>query len=224
MSVHLQRELEDLRGSLLSLSGMVEESLARAVRALKNSDPVLSQEVIDHDQVVDSIEVELEEKCLKILALYQPVAVDLRFVIATLKINNDLERVADLAVNIAERARYLSGKDPIEVPFDFDSMAKKTRKMLKQSLDSVVKMDAHLAEEVCKLDEEVDDMNRQMYKTVYAEVKKNPNKVKQLIHYLSVSRNLERIADYATNICEDVIYMTEGSIVRHLPDSHNPDF
>lgn len=218
MSVHLQRELEELRRSLLSLSGMVEESVARAVRALKNNDPVLAQEVIDHDHVIDSMEVKLEEKCLKILALHQPVAVDLRFVIATLKMNNDLERVADLSVNIAERAKYLSGKDPIEVPFDFTSMAEKTRKMLKKSLDAVVKMDPHLAEEVCKSDGEVDDINRRMYKQVYAGVKKNPEKVKELIHYLSVSRHLERIADYATNICEDVIYMTEGNIVRHQPE------
>ena len=217
MSANLQKELEDLKGSLLSLGGIVEESVARAIRALKNNDPVLAQEVIDYDQVVDSTEVELEEKCLKILALHHPVAVDLRFVIATLKINNDLERVADLSVHIAERAKYLSQGDLLKVPFDFSAMAEKTREMLKKSLDSVVKMDPSLAEEVCQSDGEVDDMNRQMYKQVYIEIQRNPEKVKELIHYLSVSRHLERIADYATNICEDVIYMAEGSIVRHQP-------
>lgn len=220
MGQHLQKELEELKESLTALSGLVEDSVQKAVLALRNLDVELAEKVIEADHYVDLREVEVEEECLKILALHQPVAVDLRFVIATLKINNDLERVGDLSVNIAERTKYLSQKAPVEIPFDFDTMAGKTRSMLKKALESMVKMDAKMAEEVCHEDQEVDEINRLMYKQVYREVKKRPDHVKQLIHYLSVSRHLERIADYATNIAEDVIYMIEGTIVRHHPEDY----
>ena len=135
MSIHLQKELEELKSNILYLSGLVEESVSKSVQSLKNKDKELASEVIQNDHQIDLHEVKVEEDCIKILALHHPVAVDLRFVIACLKINNDLERVADLSVNIAERTRYLARKPPIEVPFDFESMADKTRSMLKKSLD-----------------------------------------------------------------------------------------
>lgn len=218
MAVHLQKELETLKKELLALGGMVEQTVAQAVRALKDLDTKLAKEVIDYDHQVDLKEIEVEEECLKILALHQPVAVDLRFVVSALKINNDLERVGDLAVNIAERVVFLSNEARVEIPFDYDKMVEKTRAMLKKSLDAVVRLDHKLADEVCREDDVVDKINREMYATVYNEIRKNPQNVEALIHYLSVSRHLERIADYATNIAEDVIYMIDGSIVRHSPE------
>lgn len=220
MAAHLQKEIEDLKKKLLYLGGMVEEAVSRAVLALRNKDVQLAKEIMEYDSKIDLKEVEVEEECLKILALHQPVAIDLRFVIAALKINNDLERVGDLAVNIAERVSFLEKQPPVEIPFDFETMVSKTRAMLKKSLDSMVQFDVKVAEQVCHDDSEVDEINRQMYAQVYKEIKRKPEHVEALIHYLSVSRHLERIADYATNISEDVIYMIEGTIVRHNPEEY----
>src|SRR5271154_1827477 len=141
MALHMHREIEKLKTMLLSLGADVEENVYKAVRALDERDGSVAEQVINADGQVDRFEVYLEEECLKILALHQPVAIDLRFVIAVLKINNDLERIGDLAVNIAERAKFLATKDPLDVPFDFLSMAEKTRAMLKRALDALVNMD-----------------------------------------------------------------------------------
>jgi phosphate transport system protein len=180
----------------------------------------MAQSVIESDVDVDSEEVEIEEECLKLLALYQPVAVDLRFIVAVLKINNDLERIGDLAVNIAQRSLTLASQQPIEIGFDLSGMAEKARGMLRKSLDSLVKMDTSLAREVCAEDEEVDEMNRRMYDLVKKQVVKAPDRVQCLLQLLLVSRNLERIADLSTNIAEDVIYMVDGVIVRHRVDQY----
>ncbi|RLA62764.1 MAG: phosphate transport system regulatory protein PhoU [Epsilonproteobacteria bacterium] len=218
MAKHLQNELEKLKRKLITLSSVIEESVVKSVRSVGNKDFDLAQEVIDHDHTIDLIEVEVEEECLKILALYQPVAVDLRYVIAVLKINNDLERIGDLAVNIAEQSIYMGKQRNIKIPFDFDSMSQKTLAMLKKALDSLVQFDTSLAHQTCLDDDEVDAINREMYGKVYAGIKKDPNHVECFIRYLSISRHLERIADYATNIAEDVIYMIDGTIVRHKPE------
>jgi phosphate transport system protein len=167
--------------------------------------------------------VYLEEECLKILALHQPVAIDLRFVIAVLKINNDLERIGDLAVNIAERALFLTSQKPVDIPFDFMGMSEKTKIMLKMSLDALVNMDAKMAHDVCALDDGVDAINRRMYQQVQEGILENPEQIGSLIHCLSTSRHLERIADHATNIAEDVIYMVAGEIVRHKAEDFRPD-
>jgi phosphate transport system protein len=166
------------------------------------------------------MEVEVEESCLKILALYQPVAIDLRFIIAVLKINNDLERVGDLAVNIAERAIFLATQPEVNVELDFTTMAVKTQEMLKKSLDALVNLNAGLAREVCACDDEIDAINRQMYLTVQDAMNTHPDQIEPLTHLLSASRHLERIADHATNIAEDVIYMIEGEIVRHKTEEY----
>lgn len=217
MARHLENELDALKRKLLALSAIVEETVGRAVKALQSRDEKLGQQVVEADNEIDLIEVDLEEDCLKILALHQPVAIDLRVVIAALKINNDLERVGDLAVNIAQRAIALSQLKPVEVPFDFDTMARKTRAMLRQALDSLIDMDARSAHEVCRLDDEIDEMNRDMYGKVFARIRQNVGDLEAMILYHSAARHLERIADYATNIAEDVIYMIEGTIVRHKP-------
>jgi phosphate transport system protein len=220
MSIHLIKEIEKIKKMILALSAMVEESVQRAVKSLDMRDAALAQRVIDHDLDIDKKEVDVEEDCLKILALHQPVAIDLRLIIAVLKINNDLERIGDLAVNIAERSLFLAGQDRLPMRFNFVRMGEKAQTMLRKSLDSLVNLDPDLAREVCAADDEVDAMNREAYLQVQASIRRHPDKMEALIHLLSVSRHLERIADHATNIAEDVIYMCEGTIVRH----HSEDY
>jgi phosphate transport system protein len=220
MTVHMQKEIEDLKSNLLTLCAAVEKSLCLSVQSVKDRDAALARNVIDEDVHIDQMEVDLEEECLKILALHQPVAIDLRFIITSLKINNDLERIGDLAVNIAERSEFLAGREPINVPFDFDAMAEKTQWMVTESLDSLVDMDCKRAYQVCAADDEVDALNRKMYKQVEASIVAHPGWAQGLLHLLSISRHLERVADHATNIAEDVIYMVEGRIVRHKAEDY----
>ncbi len=212
---HLQREIEAIKRKLLALCAIVEKNVVMATKAIAEQDAALAQAVIAEDERIDRMEVELEEDCLKILALYQPVAVDLRAIVAVLKINNDLERIGDLTVNVAERAHYLAARPALPKPFDFDLMAGKVRAMLTKAVDAFVEGQGHAAHEVCKADDEVDAINRAMYKSVEAMLGEPDADVNTLIHLLSVSRDLERIADHATNIAEDVIYMISGEIVRH---------
>jgi phosphate transport system protein len=215
MTRHLQREIEALKKNLLLLCGLVEESVFTAVRASQEANSTLAQEVIEGDRAIDLREIEIEEECLKILALHQPVAVDLRFIVVALKINNDMERIGDLAVNIADRALALALlKDP-RLPVDLLSMTVNAQKMLKQALDALVNLDVRLASNVLLADKEIDRVHRAMHEYTYNQIKKNPADVEKSLLVLSVSRNLERIADLATNIAEDVIYMIEGDIVRH---------
>lgn len=222
MAGHFIKEIEKLKTQILELSAVVEEDLRRAVRSIEERDASLAEKVIEADSQIDRQEVDVEEECLKILTLYQPVATDLRFVIAVLKINNDLERIGDLAVNIAERAIFLSTMPPSLVPLDFARMMEKVQEMVKKSLDSLVRLDAALAREVCADDDVVDDLNREMYELIKEGIRRNPTKdnINVMIHLLSVSRHLERIADHATNIAEDLIYMIEGEIVRHRTEDY----
>ena len=222
MTEHMQREIDKLKKRLLSLCWIVEERFRQAVKSIEKRDADLARRVIEADAEIDQIEVHVEEECLKILALHQPVAIDLRFIITALKINNDLERVGDLAVNIAERSQFLAAQPKIDVPFDFASMAEKTQSMLRRSLEALVNMDCKLAHKVCAADDEVDEMNRQMYLIVQDAICAHPQQASSLIHLLSVSRHLERIADSATNIAEDVIYMVEGKIIRHRAEHYKP--
>lgn len=218
MANHLRAELDKLKNELLDLSTQVHGALNKAVLSVKNLNQNMAREVIDQDSAIDHAEVEVEEECLKILALHQPVATDLRFVVASLKINSDLERIGDLAVNISERTIYLGKAPPVKVPFDFGKMSEKVSQMLKRAIDAFINQDVKLAHTIWQADDEVDQINSEMYDVVYAEIRRSPNDVESLIHYLSISRHLERIGDYATNICEDVIYMVEGRIVRHNPE------
>lgn len=218
MSKHLQHEVEKIKTKIIALTVKVEDLVRKAVKSVAERDVVLARGIVDGDEATDIAEVEIEEDCLKILALHQPVATDLRFIIAVMKINNDIERVGDLAVNIAERTLFLCDDDPIRIPFDFEEMSKKALWMLSGSLEALMQQDAKLAREVRASDDEVDELHRKMYATLSAAVRANPNHIDRLISYLTVSRHLERIADYATNIAEDVIYMIEGQIVRHKPN------
>jgi len=215
MTRHLDREINNLKNKLLSLCTIVEESVFKAVDAVKKGDVALAKEVAEGDSVINTKEVEVEEDCLKILALYQPVALDLRLVVAALKMNNDLERIGDLATNIAFRSIALSSQPLGNIPFDLNEMSELTRRMLRMSLDSLIQMNADTAREVCSSDKEVDEIYRTTYKKVNEGILRDLSQADKLLNLLSVSRNLERIADLATNIAEDVIYMIEGDIVRH---------
>jgi phosphate transport system protein len=220
MSHHLQKEIERLKELMLKLCADVEKMVSLSTRSVIERDAEMANRVIAEDIKIDNMEVDVEEDCLKILALHQPVAIDLRIIIAVLKINNDLERIGDLAVNIAERSAFLATQKPYPDEFDFASMAEIVSHMLKKSVDALVKMDVELASEVCTQDDKVDRKNRDMYKLVEAKIKEGYKDVTGLIHLLSVSRHLERIADHATNIAEDVIYMIRGDIVRHSTEDY----
>ncbi len=215
MEVHLHREIDRLKRKILSLGAEVENSLSKSVRALKEWDTGLARSVVEYDSEINRIEVEIEEECLKILALHQPVAIDLRFVVAVLKINNDLERIGDLAANIASRALYISSKERVEIPEKLITIVNMAESMLKRSLDALVNLNTDLAREVIVDDDIIDDLHVRMYDYIQESIKSEPELVDCLISLLSVSRNLERISDLVTNIAEDVIYMVDGEVVRH---------
>jgi len=216
MSVHLQREIEHIKKQVFSLCAVVEDQVQMAVRAVLEGDRAIAEGVWHRDSDVDDQEVVIEEECLKILALHQPVAIDLRLIVASLKMNNDLERIGDEAVTIARQAASLSAeKDAVEIPFDLPGMWSKTQAMLRDSLDALVNMDVNLAADVCKRDDEVDQIKRDFRFHAEELMRKDPERVRVLLKLMAVSRALERIADLATNIAEDVIYMVRGKIVRH---------
>jgi phosphate transport system protein len=216
MTKQYQQQIDKLKDRILYLSGMVEENLLAAVKAITSGDMAMARKVATTDDEIDRFEVEVEEECLKILALYQPVAIDLRFVIAVIKINNDLERIGDLAVNIAQRALTILQREArIVAPWDLPDMVQKTVAMVRRSLDALVEMNSAVGLEVCQMDDIIDRHHRDAFRAIEAKIKEDPDSTELLICLLGVSRNLERIADHATNIAEDVIYMVDGEIVRH---------
>ncbi len=222
MSKHLERDLRSLEKKLLLISARVEDMIKKACRALRERRSDLAREVIDSDDAVDALEVEIEEDCLKILALHQPVAVDLRRTATVLKINNDLERIADLAANIAERGARLIVFSDFAIPESMEKMAEKAVKMVHAALDSFVKMDADAARQVRGLDDAIDDMNVQAIAELCRVMQHDSSTVEPALHCFSASRQIERIADHATNIAEDVIYLVEGEIARHKHDDLSP--
>jgi phosphate transport system protein len=221
MPRHLQKEIENLKKMLLTMGSVIEDMVYLATKSITTRDARMAQQIITRDLEVDEMEVDIEEECLKILALHQPVAIDLRFIIAVLKINSDLERVGDLAVNIAERSLYLTAQDDICLYFDITKMADKVESMLSRSIDSLVNLDVRLAHRVRADDDVVDTYNREMYVKVKEAIIQHPEAVNCLIHVLSVGRHLERVADHATNIAEDVVYLVDAEIVRHTPEDFN---
>lgn len=218
MSRHLQKDIEALKEKIIEMGGFVEDRVYQATMSIINRDNALAQAVINGDSEIDTIEVSIEEECMKLLALYQPVAVDLRFIIAVMKINNDLERVGDLAVNIAERSAFLATQEPIEFPFDLRAMAGKAEEMLSRSIDALVNLDVKEAYRIRSEDDQVDAYNREMYARIKDDLLKQPGNINALLHAVSIGRHLERIADHATNIAEEVIYLVEARIVRHKPE------
>ncbi len=216
MSLHLSKEINKLKKMMSEECSLVEESMKKAVYSVVHHDLEVAQEVIKNDNIIDDMEIELEEECLKILALHQPVAIDLRYVIACMKMNNDLERIGDLSANIAKNVKYMDEDYNVELEKKcLSEMMDKTQIMLKSSLDALFDMNIELAQKVCNSDDEVDDLNASNHIRITKGIKKNPNKTEYFLRLLGVSRSIERIADYATNIAEDIIYMVNGNIVRH---------
>jgi phosphate transport system protein len=215
MARHFQKELEKVKKMILSLGAMVEERVRQSWKAIETIDPAIARQIVKTDHEIDEMEVEIEEECLKIMALHQPVAIDLRFLIAVIKINNDLERIADEAVNIAERITTLDKYRTEKFFFDYGPMAAEVEEMLKLSLDALVNMDVDLAFKVVTMDDEVDEIHHQAYHLIRDEMKAHPDSLIFLMNYYLISRHLERIADHATNVAEEVIYLIEGEIIRH---------
>jgi len=215
MTKHIERQIDGLKEKILRVGTLVEEAISKAITALINKDTALAQRVIASDEEIDRMEVEVEEECLKILALYQPVAADLRFVVAVLKINNDLERMGDLARNIAKRVAQLARAEPVDLPPEIRTMASLTQEMVKHCLDAVVNADPALARQVREEDDAVDEARMQIRQKILRGIKSSPERVESLLRINSVSKHIERLADMATSIAEDVIYMVEGEIVRH---------
>lgn len=212
---HLQRDLEALKRSILDMGSLVEAAVASAVDALLEGDRALAETVVRGDGEIDEREINVEEDCLKILALHQPVAVDLRFIVAVLKVNNDLERMGDLAQTLAKRAISLPDEDRDALPPALPDMTRRVRAMVSASLDSMVAMDARAARAVLRDDEAVDALHKQVYTAVQERMAVESNRVRAHVSVLSISRCLERIADLSTNIAEDVIFTVEGEVVRH---------
>lgn len=216
MSLHLQRDLDKIKKEILKLGDLVETSINNAILALNNREYSYAEEVFKQEEVINEMEVKIEEDCLKILALYQPVAVDLRFIVVVLKVNNDLERMGDCAKNVCKRAGELMQEEPLStLPEFINDLPDLVRTMVRNSLDSLVRLDVDLAREVIDMDDNVDEINRNMYAETKRIVEENSNITDKAINLLSCSRYMERIADLSTNIAEDVIFMVEGKVIRH---------
>jgi phosphate transport system protein len=218
MSQHLQKEIAALKEKIIYMGTEVEDRVYRATVSFINRNQEMAQAVLTGDHEIDQLEVNIEEDCLKILALHQPVATDLRFIIAVLKINSDLERVGDLAVGIAEHSSFLIDQPAIPIAFDMTAMMHAVESMLTRSIEALVNLDVHKAYRVRSEDDRVDAMNRDMYTLMREELAKDPEHINILLHNLSISRHLERIADHASNIAEDVIYLVNAEIIRHSPE------
>jgi phosphate transport system protein len=216
MSKHLERDLDRLKKEILVMGGMVEEATDLAISAIIDRRKDLAEQVTSGDDKIDSKELEVEDECLKMLALHQPVASDLRFIITVLKVNSDLERMGDLAKNIAERAVALATQPPIAGARELGAMAERVRGMVHECIDALVERDVDLAKKVCIDDREVDEENKKHFAQLQQVMAKDTDTIERAVHLLSVSRHLERIADHATNIAEDVVFLVDGEVIRHL--------
>jgi phosphate transport system protein len=212
---HLQNDVDNLHRRLMSVFGIVEQMIDKAVRGLCEQHLELASEVIATDDEVNQLEVEIEEECLKILALHQPVAADLRRIATVLKINSDLERIADLACNIAERAQNMHEQPYFPIPDQLPEMVSVAKSMVRMALDAFVNSDSSLAKQVTVTDKIVDDHNLAVIEELQSLMASDPKSVVAALHCFSAARHIERIADHAENIAEDIIYMIDGEIIRH---------
>jgi phosphate transport system protein len=219
MTIHLIRDLESLHRDVLSMCASVEEIIHKAVDELGQPGSQLAGDLSKQDDEIDRWDVKIEEECLKLLALHQPVAIDLRRIAAVLKITGELERVADLGVHIAERSEGLVGFPNLRVPDRLKQMAQVALDMLHRSIDSYVELDSKVARNVIREDDLVDEMNREIINELVETMKRSPDLIDPAMHLFSASRHIERVADHATNIAEDVVYLVEGAIIRHGIDS-----
>ena len=212
---HFEEELAELKSKLLEMSGLVESAIFRSVTALTTLDRELAQSVLYNEEKINLMEIEIDDAATRLLALHQPMASDLRFLTAAIKINNDLERMGDLAVKIAERALSLMEQPPVKPEIDIPQVARLAESMVRRSLDAFVKRDSELARSVLTADDEVDDLRSAIYEELIRNMQAEPATIPQCVNLMSVVRSLERIADHSTNIAEDVLYLVEGIDVRH---------
>lgn len=222
MTKLLDRELQGLRSSLVEQFGIVEQMIEHSVRSLMERNSDLADEVIQGDEDVDAREIRIEEECLKLLALHQPLATDMRWLVTVVKTNSELERMADLACNIAERAKSLDLYPLYPVPAEIEEMVAISTKMVKDALDAFVEHDPRKAVQVIHEDDRMDSLNRTVIQQIQDTMRQSPEDVDPALHCFSASRHLERISDLATNIAEDVIYLVDGNIVRHQHDTYFP--
>ncbi|MFN7943167.1 MAG: phosphate signaling complex protein PhoU [Thermoanaerobaculia bacterium] len=215
MERHRDHEFDRIRQSLLRMGGLVERMVSEAMQALIERDAARAEAVIRMDNEVDRTEMEIDEACNTVLALQQPTAVDLRFVVAVMKIANDLERMGDSAVNIAQAVEVLNQEPPLKPYIDLPRLALITQEMVRDALDSFVRRDAHQAVEVCKRDDQVDGLYKQLFRELVTYMVEDPRNITRALHLLLIARNYERIADHATNIGEDVVFYVEGRDIRH---------
>ncbi len=211
----LEEEIVNLKRALLEMAASVEEMITKSVKALKEKNMILAEEVIKSDDRVNKMEIEIDNLGIKILALYQPEAEDLRTVTMIMKVNNDLERIGDHAVNIAEKAIYLADKPPVKPLIDIPRMAERAMEMLRQSLDAFVNKNTELAVEVCKKDDEVDFLENQIMRELLTYMIGDPSIIDRALYLILISRDLERVADLATNIAEDAFFIASGRILKH---------
>jgi phosphate transport system protein len=215
MPRHFHEELEALKQTLLAMGGLVEDQIRRVMKALLERDDVMAQEVVERDRQVNTYDVEVDEQCVSLLALYQPAAGDLRFITTAMKIVTDLERIGDQAVNIAQRVLELNREPQLKPYIDLPRMAEQAQRMVKESLDAFVARDTALARQVCGEDSEVDLLKEQIFRELLTFMMEDPRTIPRAIRLILISRFMERVADHATNIAEMVVYLVEGKMVRH---------
>jgi len=216
MSIHLQRDLDNLRKDILRLGSLVRESTLKSIELFNTQTLSLAEEVNTLELHINELEVEIEENCLKILALHQPVAIDLRFIVVVMKVNNDLERMGDQAVNIAKRVTSLMKEESHTFELPLDAMTDTVQDMVALSLEALVNQDPDLARRVVQIDDLLDDLNTKNYQALRAGVEETPALFSQAMSLATISSNLERIGDLCTNIAEEVIFMVEGKVIRHM--------
>lgn len=223
MERHFDEALKILKEKILEMSGRVEEALSVAIQAFTQRREETAQRVIASDHAIDMLEIEIDEMCMRLLALHQPQAGDLRFIASAMKINNDLERMGDLAVNIAERTLDLLKTAPLASLPHLPQMCQAAQSMLKDSIDAFVRNDVALAQNVCERDDAVDKLNRRIFEQMFDMMRGDPRVIERSFEMILVAKNLEKIADHATNICEDVIYMVNGKVIKHhIADTADP--
>ena len=215
MQRHFHEELEALKQTLLAMGGLVEDQIRRVMKAMLERDDVMAQEVVERDRQVNTYDVEVDEQCVSLLALYQPAAGDLRFITTAMKIVTDLERIGDQAVNIAQRVLELNREPQLKPYIDLPRMAEQAQRMVKESLDAFVARDTALARQVCGEDSEVDLLKEQIFRELLTFMMEDPRTIPRAIRLILISRFMERVADHATNIAEMVVYLVEGKMVRH---------
>jgi len=215
MSVQFLREIENIKKQVLTMSAEVGELVHLAAQAVAERNLEMASRVLDSDEMIDQMDVDIEEDCLKVLALHQPVAKDLRFLVSVLKIISDLERIGDFTGSIAKKAERLCDYEPTRAVFDFVGMASHAEMMLRRVTQALINLDAKAAWDVCRVDDELDAEKRDAYDRIMARHRNHPGEVVPLLDLMAIARHLERIGDHCTNIAETVIYLTEGEIVRH---------